>query len=133
MTAALPLDTPPPVVAPLERLRTATRRLRTTTGHLRDVSARVHTSRLDDLPFPAAVLSRAGVVEAVNTLFAAAHPNAAPGTLCVAGIGPHDRDAFARALARAATRRTIVTVLVGGVARVWTLTASHDGRIAVSA
>ncbi len=131
MTVAHPYDSPTPHT-PLSRLRTAARRLRDVSGHLRDVSARVHTERLDDLPFPAAVLTADGRVGEANPLFAELYPGAAPGVAVCDIVGQHDIAGLARALQRAASRRSAVTVLDRGVARVWTLTPAPGGTITVS-
>ncbi len=128
---AHPFDSPVPHT-PLSRLRTAARRLRDASGHLRDVSARVHTERLVDLPFPAAVLTAAGCIDEANPLFAELYPAAAPGVAVCDFVGAHDFVALTRALQRAATRRSAVTVLDRGVARVWTLTPAPGGAITVS-
>lgn len=133
MTAALNLDAPPAIES-LGRLRAASRELREDSGRLRAMAARVREARLDDLPFPSAVLDTTGRVVAVNAAFMQDYPRVVVGARVRDLLSPSCADMFDRALRRVRDRGTAeVSVSYEGSSRPWRLTASADRHIAVGA
>ena len=117
----------------VRQLREATDRLRRVSTSLRVVTAKVHADALDALTYPAAILCDDGTFCAANARFRDAYPHAIPGAAWTDTVPEPGRAALRRALLRAREHHTVVTVLVDGVARLWSLSPVGDGRIAVSA